>query len=51
MLCAGVRIFCFFVLGLKPVFQSQVSPFDGGLCLAGYHVVARTDTELLSGMH
>ena len=27
MLCARVRIFCFFfVLGLNPVFQSQVSP-------------------------
>ena len=42
MLCAGLTL----------SFKAKCLPqIDGGLCLSGCHVVARTDIELLSGMH
>ena len=54
MLCARMWIFWFFFLywGLTLSFKAKCLPqIDGALCLAGCHVVARTDTELSSGMH
>ena len=42
----------FWYWGLTLSFKANCFPqIDGGLCLAGCHVVARTDTELSSGMH
>ena len=42
----------FLYWGLTLSFKAKCLPqIDGGLCLAGCHVVARTDTELSSGMH
>ena len=53
MLCARVRIFWGFLYwGLILSFKAKCLPqIDGALCLPGCHVVARTDTELSSGMH
>ena len=42
----------FLYWGLILSFKVKRLPqIDGALCLAGCHVVARTDTELSSGMH